>query len=86
MNYDFNKKFSASLNGNSGRPPVQLQGRYGNNYFYGMGAQYKFLKNKLTLSVHANNFFEKELVWRSYFKDANFQTTMELEAFAVSKY
>jgi hypothetical protein len=74
MNYDFNKKFSASLNGNFGRPPVQLQGCYGNNYFYGMGAQYKFLKNKLTLSVHANNFFEKELVWRSYFKDENFQT------------
>ena len=73
-NYDFNKKFSASVSGHMGRAPVQLQGRYGNNYFYGLGAQYKFLKNKLSLSVNANNIFEKEQVWKSYFKDANFQT------------
>ena len=73
-NYDFNKKFSVSLSGHMGRGPVQLQGRYGNNYFYGFGVQYKFFKNKLTLSVNANNIFEKEQVWRSYFKDANFQT------------
>ena len=73
-NYDFNKKFSVSLSGHMGRGQVQLQGRYGNNYFYGFGVQYKFFKNKLTLSVNANNIFEKEQVWRSYFKDANFQT------------
>ena len=73
-NFDFTKKFSASISGYMGRGPVQLQGRYGYNYNYGLGAQYKFFKNKLTLTVNAYNFFEKEQVWRSYFRDANFQT------------
>lgn len=74
VNYDFTKKFTTYVNGNMGRGPVQLQGRYGLSYFYGLGAQYKFFKNKITFSVQANNIFEKEQVWKSYFKDANFQT------------
>ena len=57
-----------------GRGPVQLQGRYGYSYNYGLGAQYKFFKKKLTVTVSAYNFFEKEQVWRSYFRDVNFQT------------
>ena len=28
----------------------------------------------VTLSVNANNIFQNEQIWRSYFKDANFQT------------
>ena len=74
MNYDFNKRFSANVNGHLGRGPVQLQGRYGFNYFYGLGAQHKFFKNKITFSIQAGNVFEKVQVWKSYFKDANFQT------------
>ena len=73
-NFDFTKKFSASVSGHMGRGPVQLQGRYGYSYNYGLGAQYKFFKNKLTVTVSAYNFFEKEQVWRSYFRDINFQT------------
>lgn len=73
-NYDINKKFAVSIIGNLWKSPVQLQGRYGNNYFYGVGANYKFMKNKLTVSLNGNNFFQREIVWRSYFKDDNFQT------------
>jgi hypothetical protein len=73
-NYDINDKFSVSASGNIWKAPVQLQGRYGNNYFYGIGANYKFLKKKLTLSFNANNIFQKYVVWKSSFKDDNFQT------------
>ena len=73
-NYDITKKFSVSVSGNLWKSPVQLQGRYGNNYFYGIGANYKLFKNKITVSMNANNLFQKEITWRSYFKDDNFQT------------
>ena len=73
-NYDVNKRFSVSVSGNLWKAPVQLQGRYGNNYFYGLGANYKFFKNKLTLSLNANNLFQKDMLWKSSFKDSNFQT------------
>jgi outer membrane receptor protein involved in Fe transport len=73
-NYDINTKFSISASGNIWKAPVQLQGRYGSNYFYGVGGNYKFLKKKLTLSLNANNLFQKYVVWKSFFKDNNFQT------------
>ncbi|MBC7827651.1 MAG: outer membrane beta-barrel protein [Chitinophagaceae bacterium] len=45
-----------------------------NNIWYSFGGSYKFLKNKLTRSINAYNIFQKEQVWRSFFKDNNFQT------------
>jgi hypothetical protein len=58
-----------------GKAPAQLQGYYGLNYWYSFGGNLKFLKDKFTLTININNIFQKDLEWKSYLADKNFQTT-----------
>ncbi|HYC27415.1 MAG TPA: outer membrane beta-barrel protein, partial [Chitinophagaceae bacterium] len=72
--YEFSKQFNISANGNMWMSPVQIQGRYSNNYWYSVGGTYKVLKQKLSLSFNFANWFEKDFTWRNEFTDANFRT------------
>lgn len=74
-NVEITKKISTFFNTNMGRPPAQLQGFYGFNYWYGFGGNLKFLKEKFTLTINVNNIFNKEIVWKSSLMDKNFHTT-----------
>jgi outer membrane receptor protein involved in Fe transport len=70
--YEITKKWTVSLNGSGFRGDAQLQGNYGFSVWYGAGTTYKLFKDKLTLSINANNFLKKEFEWRSEFEDENF--------------
>jgi outer membrane receptor protein involved in Fe transport len=72
--YEFNKKFTLSANGNMWLSPVQIQGRFSNNYWYSVGGTYKFMKQKMSLSFNFANWFEKDFTWRNEFRDENFRT------------
>lgn len=70
--YELSKKWSVSLNGSGYRGDAQLQGNYGYSLWYGAGTTYKLFKDKLTLSINANNFLRRTMEWRSEFEDENF--------------
>ncbi|AXY76483.1 TonB-dependent receptor [Paraflavitalea soli] len=74
-NIDITKKISTFMNTNMGKAPAQLQGYYGLNYWYSFGGNLKFLKDKFTFTININNIFQKDLEWKSYLSDKNFQTT-----------
>ncbi len=79
-NYDIDKKWTVFANGYFLWPSVRIQGRGSNGSWYGMGANYKFFKEKFTLSVALNNFLAKDQIWKNYSKDANFNTVYKIFA------
>lgn len=74
VNYEFSKKFNAFFNGSVYRSPVQLQRRNSVNYWYAVGTNHKFLKEKWVVSIQWQNFFDKEFVYRNTSRDTNFRT------------
>jgi outer membrane receptor protein involved in Fe transport len=73
-NYDFTPRISVYIGGNVYRSAPQLQGFYGMNYFYNIGSSFKFLNNKLTVSLNLNNLFQKDMVRKNDIRDTNFRT------------
>lgn len=74
-NIDITKKITVNVHTNMYRAPAQLQGFYGLNYWYSFGGNWKFLKDKFTLTLNLNNMFNKDIKWKSSLGDKNFHTT-----------
>lgn len=70
--YQLNKKWAAYASFYFYQSDPQLQGRGGNNSTYNLGTNYKIFKDKITLSLSANNLFNHYYIWRSNFQDENF--------------
>lgn len=61
-----------SVYGTWGSKSIDIQGYNSGFYFYGLSASRDFLKDKsLTLGVSANNFFQKEMRFKSYSPTVN---------------
>jgi hypothetical protein len=74
-NYSINKRFTASGYAGFFRAPVTIQTSYPLNLWYGLSVGYKFFNEKLTTSIGAANFFQKERDWQLVTKDPLFQYT-----------
>jgi len=70
--YVFTKKFSISSYAGFWRGPVTFQTKRNANYWYGIGATGKFLKEKLTASLTIENFINKNFESRTTTKDVYF--------------
>ncbi|MFN0203335.1 MAG: outer membrane beta-barrel family protein, partial [Bacteroidia bacterium] len=75
--YQLPKDFRIQANGNLWSGDVNIQGRNGMWYQYGLGAGKSFFKKKLTLTVSVNNFVQKNLRSVSISKDPNFEGRSE---------
>jgi len=73
-NYNFSKKFNTSAYAGFWRSPVTIQYTYPLNHWYGIGAGYKFFKEKLNVTLMASNFLKKNNDYRMTIIDPNFQT------------
>lgn len=73
--YKIGKKFTATSYGGFWRGPVTIQSRFPLNIWYGMGMGVKWFKEKLTTSLMASNFMQKNRNWTMVTTDPNFQTT-----------
>lgn len=86
--YSITKKFIASGHAGFWRGPVTIQTQYPLNIWYGAGLGYKLLKEKLTASVSATGFLEKERDYKLTTRDPSFQytsvTTMPFRGIAFS--
>lgn len=69
---DITKKFAFFNSGGFWQSPIQLQGKLPFNYWYDAGIAYKFLDNKLRVTVRANNFLQQYMVYKRTFKDSGF--------------
>jgi outer membrane receptor protein involved in Fe transport len=76
-NYNLTKKFAASTYIGFYLPPPTLQGRYGLNFYYGIGVNHKFLKDKLTVNLSAVNLHTDFFTQRNVFEDNNFKRTTD---------
>lgn len=72
-NYNFTTRFSASAYGGFNRNPPTLQGYYGINLYYGIGAGYKFFKEKLTITLQIVNLHTDYFTQRTSSEDVNFK-------------
>lgn len=75
--FEITKKLSVITNTGFWQSPIQLQGKYPLNYWYGMGTTYKMLKNQLVLTLRANAFLQEYFRQTSTFSDKNFIQTKE---------
>lgn len=75
--YTLKKKFTASGYAGFYRNPVSFQTRYPLNIWYGINAGYKLFKEKVTVSVGANNFFQKDRTYKLVTTDPVFQYTSQ---------
>lgn len=86
--YTINKRFNASGYAGFFRAPVTIQTSYPLNLWYGINAGYKLFKEKLTISVGALNFLQKEFDYKLVTKDPAFTytstSTMPFRGFTVS--
>ena len=73
--YSITKKFTASGFDGFWRGPVTIQTQYPLNIWYGTGLGYKFFNEKLTASVSAFGFLEKERDYKLITRDPAFQYT-----------
>jgi outer membrane receptor protein involved in Fe transport len=73
--YSINKHFTASGYAGFYRQGVSIQTQYPLNIWYGINAGYKLFKEKVTVSVGASNFFQKERDWKLQTTDPAFQYT-----------
>ncbi|MFY7651921.1 MAG: outer membrane beta-barrel protein, partial [Chitinophagaceae bacterium] len=64
---DINKKMAVSLNAGMWQGGVGLQEVQGINYWYGAGAVFKLMQNKLRISLRVDNFLQKNIGWKSRF-------------------
>jgi outer membrane receptor protein involved in Fe transport len=86
--YSITKKFTASGFAGFWRGPVTIQTQYPLNIWYGAGLGYKFFKEKLTTSLSAFGFLEKERDYKLITRDPAFQytsvTTMPFRGLSMS--
>lgn len=86
--YSINKRFTASGYAGFFRAPVTIQTSYPLNLWYGINAGYKLFKEKLTISVGALSFLQKEYDYKLVTKDPAFTytstSTMPFRGFTVS--
>lgn len=75
--YTFNKRFNASGYAGFYRNPVSIQTSYPLNIWYGLNAGYKIFKEKVTIGVGANNFFQKNRTYKLVTTDPVFQYTSQ---------
>jgi len=75
--YNFTTKFAASTYAGFFRSAPTLQGQYGLNIYYGIGVNYKFLKDKLTVNLSAVNLHTDYYTQKTVFEDSNFKRTTE---------
>ncbi|HEV7783180.1 MAG TPA: outer membrane beta-barrel protein, partial [Chitinophagaceae bacterium] len=73
--YKLGKKFTASGYGGFWRGPVTIQSRFPLNIWYGAGMGIKWFKEKLTTSMMASNFFQKNRDYTMVTTDPYFQTS-----------
>lgn len=77
--YEIVKKLFVFTNASFWQNPVTLQGRNRATIWYGSGISYKFLKDKLSVSLLANNFLAKTRTWYSIAEDENFTSYTEIQ-------
>ena len=70
--YNFTPKFTVSNLLGFWRDPQSIQTTYPFNLWYNVALTYKFLKDKLTVSLRTVNFFEKTHDYKTITKDQNF--------------
>ncbi|HEX2606084.1 MAG TPA: outer membrane beta-barrel protein [Flavisolibacter sp.] len=87
-NYTIKKKLVLSAYAGFWKAPVSIQTSYPLNIWYGLNAGYKFFKDKLTASVGAANFLDKNWDFKLVTQDPNFTytstSTMPFRALSVS--
>lgn len=75
IQHTFPWKLRASLNVGGNTPYVSLQGKGSSNSFYGLSVNRSFLKDRLTVSLHASNPFSKYRTFENTTSGKNFYTT-----------
>lgn len=73
LSYKISKTWSSSLWGYLGYGNIQLQGRNEVNYNYTLSITKTFFKEHLNVSLNAEQFLQKDMVWKSYSKSTDFE-------------
>lgn len=75
IQHTFPWKLRASLNAGGSTPYISLQGKGSGYYYYSLGVNRSFLKDRLTASVYVNNIFEKYRTFNNTTMGDNFIST-----------
>lgn len=73
LSYKINKTWSSSLWGYVGYGNIQLQGNSGINYTYSLSINKTLFKEHLNIGLNAEQFLQKNMVWKSYSKTTDFE-------------
>lgn len=75
IQHTFPWQLRASLNAGGSTPYISLQGKGSGYYYYSLGVNRSFLKDRLTASVYVNNIFEKYRTFNNTTMGDNFIST-----------